>query len=119
MGLFSKKEDTKHIKDFDIALSNLDTLAKKFRVLHFQSLEKFDSNFDKAKTPADIQKERVLFEAHLDILQQLRLEADHLVDEAFKLVRDETTLTEKDRVEIRKIIAPNRDPTKIQMKAKK
>jgi hypothetical protein len=119
MGLFSKKEDTKNLKEFDIALDNLNALSKKFRALHFKSLEQFEKNFDKEKTSADLQKERVLFEAHLDILQQLRMEADKIVDEAFMLVRDENSLTEKDRLEIRKAIEPKRESTNIKVKSRK
>jgi hypothetical protein len=119
MGLFSKKEDTKHIKEFDVALSNLNTLARKFRVLHFESLGHFGKNFEVQKTPEQLQKERVVFEAHLDVLQQLKLESDRLMSEAFKLVRDETLLTEQDRAEIQKLIAPPRVPTGLKLSSKK
>ena len=55
---------------------------------------------------ADLEKERVLFENHLDILQKLKFQSDLLLDEAFKIVRNETALTEKDRQELRRIFEP-------------
>lgn len=104
MGLFSKKEDTRYIKEFDDALSQVNALAKQFRDSHFSSLSLFEKNFQKAKSPSDLQKERELFESHLDVLQKLKFQADLLIDEAFKIVRNETALTEKDRVELKRLL---------------
>lgn len=118
MGLFSKKEDTKHIKDFDIAFSNVQELAHKFRSVHFESLEIFEKNFQKEKSPGDLRKERELFETHMDILQQLKLETDNMMDEAFKILRNETALTEKDRIEIRKLINAKSPSTNIKVSKK-
>ena len=115
MGLFSKKEDTRYIKEFDDALANLNDLAAKFRDSHFASLEMFDKNFKKEKSSSDFHKERELFEEHLEILQKMKFNSDVLIDEALKIVRNETALTEKDRVEIRKILE-KKAPTNIQMK---
>jgi hypothetical protein len=106
MAWFSKKEDTRYINEFDAALSNLNELARQFRDSHFESLEMFDKNFKKEKGTSDLEKERLLFDKHLDILQKMKFNSDLLVDEAFKIVRNETALTEKDRNELRKIIQP-------------
>ncbi len=120
MGLFSRKEDTKYIKEFDSSLGEILSLAKKFRELHFSSIELFEKNFSESKTPDDLEKERMLFEKHLDILQKLKFQADLLVDEAFKLVRSETALTEADRMELRKILMSQKEePTTIAVPAKK
>jgi hypothetical protein len=116
MGLFSKKEDTRYIKEFDTALSNLNEFSKQFRESHFESVNLFDKSFKKEKTPADLEKERVLFEKHLDILQKLKFQSDLLVDEAFKIVRNETALTEKDREALRKLLQPKKTaPTNIKV----
>lgn len=104
MGLFSKKEDTRHIKEFDDVLSNMNMLAKEFRLTHFESTEFFEQNFKKEKTASDLEKERTLFERHLEILDKLKFNSDMLVDEAFKIVRNESALTEKDRQELDKIL---------------
>jgi len=106
MGFFSKKEDTRYVKEFDTALSNVDSLARQFRDIHFQSIAHFDKSFQKEKTGADLENERLLFEKHLDVLQKLKFNSDLMIDEAFKLVRNETMLTEKDRVELRKLLQP-------------
>ena len=120
MGLFSKKKDAKNIKDFDIALSNLNSMAQKFRSVHFSSVETFEKNFEKQKTEKDLQNERALFETHLELLQHLKLETDNLLDEALKIVRDETVLTERDRTELRKLLDSKRTAsTNIKVKSKK
>lgn len=118
MGLFSKKEDTRYIKEFDDALAELNSFAAKFRDSHFESLEMFEKNFRKEKSPSDFHKERELFEQHLDTLQKLKFYSDVVIDEAVKIVRNETALTEKDRVEIRKILE-KKSPTNIQVKSSK
>jgi hypothetical protein len=64
MGIFSKKEDTKHIKAFDSSLSDLNSLAERFRTIHFQTLESFQKNFEKEKADRDLQKERILSQTH-------------------------------------------------------
>jgi len=115
MAWFSKKEDTRYIKEFDDALTNLNALAKQFRESHFDSIDFFQKNFEKQKSPTDFQKERELFENHMEILQKIKFNADIMVDEALKLVRNETALTEKDRTELRKIMAPT-PATRIQVK---
>jgi hypothetical protein len=104
MGIFSKKEDTRYVNEFDSALTNINALAKQFRDVHFESLNLFDKNFKKEKSETDLEKERILFENHLDILQKLKFQSDLLLDEAFKIVRNETALTEKDRQELRRIL---------------
>ncbi|MBU2561838.1 MAG: hypothetical protein KKD17_06070 [Nanoarchaeota archaeon] len=106
MAWFSKKEDTRYIKEFDDALLQIDALAKQFRDSHFDSLALFEKNFQKEKSPSDLQKERELFESHLDVLQKLKFQTDLLIDEAFKIVRNETALTEKDRVEMKRMLQP-------------
>lgn len=105
MGLFSKKEDKRYIQEFDDALSKINELAHQFRDAHFDSLAFFDRNFEKEKSESDLEKERDLFERHLEVLQKLKFNADVLVDEAFKLVRNEVALTEKDRQELKKLLA--------------
>jgi hypothetical protein len=117
MGLFSKKEDTRYVNEFDAALTNINALAKQFRDIHFESLTFFDKNFKKEKDPKDLEKERVLFETHLDILQKLKFQSDLMLDEAFKIVRNETALTEKDRQELRKIFQP-KEKTSINLPGK-
>jgi hypothetical protein len=119
MGFFSKKEDTRYVKEFDAALSNVDSLARQFRDIHFQSIEHFDKSFQKENTPADLENERLLFEKHLDVLQKLKFNSDLMIDEAFKLVRNETMLTEKDRVELRKLLQPKSEKTDIKVSKKK
>jgi len=104
MGLFSKKEDTRYVKEFDSALSSITTLADDFRKSHFESLKMFSANFKKEKNASDLEKERKLFERHMDVLQKLKFQTDLLVDEAFKLVRNESALTDKDRQELLKIM---------------
>ncbi|MFH1064805.1 MAG: hypothetical protein V1729_07000 [Candidatus Woesearchaeota archaeon] len=106
MGLFSKKEDTRYVKEFDNALHSIDSLAKEFRESHFASLTMFGANFRKDKDASDLEKERKLFERHMEVLQKLKFQTDLLVDEAFKIVRNESALTEKDRQELMKIMAP-------------
>ena len=118
MGLFSKKEDTKHIKDFDMALANLNLFAQKFREVHFASLDQFEKNFQKEKTEHDLRKERAIFDSHLGLLDQMKRETDVLLDEAFKIVRSETMLTEKDRREIQKVLTTKTAPTSISMAKK-
>jgi|GEM_PF-3426721 len=118
MGIFSKKEDLRYIKEFDNSLYEINALAGKFRELHFESLDTFNANFEKEKGFSDLEKERVLFEKHLDVLQKLKLNADLLLDEAFKLVRNETVLTEKDRVELRKLLQQKLEPTSISVSVK-
>jgi hypothetical protein len=119
MGFFSKKEDTRYVKEFDAALSNVDSLARQFRDIHFQSIAHFDKSFQKEKTPADLENERLLFEKHLEVLQKLKFNSDLMIDEAFKLVRNETMLTEKDRVELRKLLQPKSEKTDIKVSKKK
>ena len=120
MGLFSKKEDTRHIKEFDDHLSSVNDLAEKFRDVHFDSVELFEKNFKKEKSASDFEKERAMFERHLEILQKLKFSSDMLVDEAFKIVRNESALTEKDRAEIRKILESKSVPaTKIKVGKKR
>ncbi|MBW2964430.1 hypothetical protein KY363_03130 [Candidatus Woesearchaeota archaeon] len=114
MGLFSKKEDTRYVKEFDVALLEINALAKQFRDIHFESLEMFDRNFKKEKTPQELEKERMIFERHLEVLQKLRFQADILFDEAFRLVRNETALTEKDRQELHRLMEP-REKTSIKV----
>lgn len=104
MGIFSKKEDTRYVKEFDTALSDITELAKQFREIHFESIEHFESHFQREKTPRDLEKERILFDRHLDVLQKLKFNTDLMLDEAFKLVRNETALTETDRIALRKLI---------------
>jgi hypothetical protein len=118
MGLFSKKEDTRYIKEFDTALSNINLIAGEFRQVHFDSIELFDKNFKKEKSADDLQKERVLFENHLSLLQKLKFQTDILVDESLKIVRNETALTEKDRQEMRRIFEP-KEKTGIKVSGKK
>ncbi|MBW2971804.1 hypothetical protein KY359_02095 [Candidatus Woesearchaeota archaeon] len=118
MGWFSKKEDTRYIQEFDSALSQINAFAKQFRDSHFQSLELFDKNFQKEKSASDLQKERELFESHLDVLQKLKFNCDLLIDESLKIVRNETALTEKDRVELKKMLQPASRPTKISVSKK-
>ena len=119
MGSFSKKEYTRYIKEFDAALSNIDTLAKQFREFHFEALDLFEKSFKKEKTAKDLESERALFEKHLEVLQKLKFQSDLLVDEAFKIVRNETALTEKDRAELKKVLQPKREsPTSISVKKK-
>jgi hypothetical protein len=113
MGIFSKKEDTRYIKEFDVALNNMNSLAKEFRDAHFDSIGLFEKNFQKEKSASDLEKERIIFEKHLETLQKLKFQSDLLIDEAFKLVRNETALTEKDRVELRKLLMKKSEPTKI------
>ncbi len=117
MGLFSKKEDTRYIKEFDEALANINSLAKDFREKHFESISLFQKNFEKKKSGSDLEKEREVFEDHLEVLQKLKFNADNLIDEAVKLVRNETALTEKDRAELRKLLE-RKSPTNIQVKKK-
>lgn len=119
MGFFSKKEDTRYVKDFDESLAKIGSLARQFREAHFDSLELFEKNFKKEKTPGDLEKERLLFERHLDILQKLKFSSDLLIDEAFKLVRNESALTEKDRDELRKILMKKSEPTNIKVSRQK
>ena len=120
MGFFSKKEDTRYIKEFDSALANINSLSNDFRNAHFESVELFEKNFQKEKSASDFDRERMLFERHLEVLQKLKFQSDLLIDEAFKLVRNETMLTEKDRIELRKILAKKAEPTNIKVgKAKK
>ncbi len=109
MSFFSKKEDMQYIKEFDTALTKINLFAKEFREIHFQSLEAFEKNFEKEKSSNEFMKERQLFESHLKLLQDLKVQTDLLIDEAFKLVRNETALTEKDRVELKKIIASKKE----------
>jgi hypothetical protein len=118
MGFFSKKEDTRYVKEFDAALLNVNSLARQFRELHFQSIKHFGRSFEKEKTPADLENERLLFERHLDVLQKLKFNADVMVDEAFKLLRNETALTEKDRVELRKLLHPPAAKTELRIRRK-
>ncbi len=106
MSLFSKKEDTRYIKEFDSALDSINTIAKEFRESHFETLKMFGNNFKKEKGRSDLEKERKLFERHMEVLQKLKFQTDFLVDEAFKLVRNESALTDKDREELLKIMAP-------------
>jgi hypothetical protein len=119
MGWLSKKEDTRYVKEFDSALSNINSLAKQFREAHFESIEHFQKSFQKEKSASDMERERLLFEKHLDILQKLKFNSDLLVDEAFKLVRNESALTEKDRADLRKMLAPPSAPTNITVGKKK
>jgi adenylate kinase len=119
MGLFSRKEDTRHIKEFDDYLHDIHELAKQFREVHFGSVELFERNFKKEKTVSDMEKERALFEKHLDILQKLKFNSDLLIDEAFKIVRNESALTEKDRQELAKILEKKAVPTRISVGKKK
>ncbi|MFC1741440.1 hypothetical protein ACFL3V_02805 [Nanoarchaeota archaeon] len=114
MGLFSKKEDTRYIKEFDTALQGINAISTQFREAHFQSLEMFQKNFEKEKTSEEFEKERLLFERHMDMLKQLKLNTDIMVEEAFKIVRNETALTEKDRKQLHSIMEP-REKTNIQM----
>jgi len=119
MALFSKKEDTRYVKEFDDSLSKINDLAKEFRDVHFESVKLFEKSFKKEKRTADLEKERALFEQHLEILQKLKFYSDLLVDEALKIVRNETALTEKDRQELRKIIEKKAVPkTKIKVSKK-
>jgi hypothetical protein len=119
MGIFSKKEDTRYIKEFDVALSNINSLAKQFRDAHFESIAMFERNFQKEKSASDLEKERMLFERHLDTLQKLKFQSDLLIDEAFKLVRNETALTEKDRAELKKILMKKPEQTNIKVSKSK
>lgn len=119
MGLFSRKEDTRYIKDFDDHLHNIYELARQFREVHFDSVELFEKNFKKEKTVSDMEKERATFEKHLDILQKLKFNSDMLIDEAFKIVRNESALTEKDRQELAKILEKKTVPTRISVGKKK
>lgn len=119
MGLFSRKEDTKRIKEFDDYLSGINDLAEQFRSVHFDSIELFERNFKKEKTVSDIEKERAVFEKHLDILQKLKFNADMLVDEAFKIVRNESALTDKDRKELARLMEKRPSPTRIKVGGKK
>ena len=118
MSWFSKKKDTQYIEEFNSALSEINNLAENFRDSHLESVKLFEANFQKAKGPEDFEKERRLFEKHLDTLQQLKLQTDLLIDEAFKIVRNETALTERDRKELKKIIQPAKK-TSIKVKQKK
>jgi hypothetical protein len=115
MGIFSKKEDTRYIKEFDQTLVNIESLSRQFRDAHFESISLFENNFQKEKSASDLEKERLLFERHLEILQKLKFQTDLLIDEAFKLVRNETALTEKDRVELRKLLMKKSEPTDIKV----
>lgn len=117
MGLFSrKKEDTRHIADLDKALAEVNSFASRFRNVHFESLGRFEKNFRKEKSPADFQKERELFEQQLDILQKMKFYSDVVIDEAVRILRNETVLTEKDRIDIRKILE-KKSPTDIRVKS--
>ena len=104
MGFFSKKEDKRYIQEFDDALSKINEFAQQFRDAHFDSLAFFGKNFEKEKSKSDLEKERDLFEKHLEIFQKLKFNTDTLIDEAFKLVRNEVALTEKDRQELKKLL---------------
>jgi hypothetical protein len=104
MGIFSKKEDKKYIQEFDAALSKINDLAARFRQKHFESLACFDDNFKKEKKESDFEKERIIFESHLELMQELKTQTDLLINEAVKIVRNFTDLTEKDRAELRKIL---------------
>jgi hypothetical protein len=104
MAFFSKKEDKRYIQEFDDALSNINELAQQFRDAHFDSLAFFERNFEKEKSGSDLEKERDLFEKHLEVLQKLKLNTDILIDESFKLVRNEVALTEKDRQDLKKLL---------------
>lgn len=107
MAFFSKKEeDIRYITEFDSALANINAISNDFRQVHFESLALFQKNFKAEKSPDDFQKERLLFENHLEILQKLKFQADTLLDEALKIVRNETALTEKDRAELQRIFLP-------------
>lgn len=117
MAWFSKKEDTKHIKHFDYALNNVVKLADRFRTIHFSTLEVFENNFKKEKKEGDLQKERVLFESHMDMLHQLKLEVDNMMSEAHKIVSNETQLTQKDRDALKKIMQ-KKDNTNIKVSKK-
>ena len=119
MGLFSRKDDTRYLAEFDDSLSNINGLAKQFREVHFESVELFEKNFKKEKTVSDMEKERALFEKHLDILQKLKFYSDLLIDEAFKIVRNESALTEKDRQELQKLLEKRAVPTSIKVGKKR
>jgi len=106
MGFFKKSEDTRYVKEFDTALSNINEFAKQFRDIHFESIEHFEKSFQKEKSVNDLEKERMLFDKHLDVLQRLKFNSDVMIDEAFKLVRNESALTEKDREDLRKLLQP-------------
>ena len=118
MAIFSKKEDTRYVKEFDTALDNIDFLGKEFREIHFRSITAFEDNFQKEKSARDLEKERLLFEKHLGVLQKLKHQTDVLLDEALKIVRNETALTERDRDSLHKMMARDA-PTRLKMTKKK
>lgn len=109
MGIFSKKEDKRYIKEFDDALSNINDIAARFRQKHFESVACFDDNFKKEKKESDFEKERIIFESHLELMQGLKAQTDILINEALKIVRNFTNLTEKDRAELKKILTQKDD----------
>ncbi|NQU79402.1 hypothetical protein HQ545_06565 [Candidatus Woesearchaeota archaeon] len=117
MSLFSKKVDTLYVKEFDNAITNINSFASKFHELHVASLKSFQDNFKKEKGTAELEKERARFEKQLDILQKLKFNCDLLLDESVKMLRNETALTEKDRVDLRNITRP-RSPTGIKVQTK-
>lgn len=117
MGLFSSKEDTRYIAEFDAALKKINSLSADFRQLHFLSLSMIDKNFQKEKSRRDLEKERKLFEQHLDTLQKMKHQTDILLDEAIKIVRNESAITERDRDELHKLLSVPK-PTGIMVKKK-
>ncbi len=104
MGLFSKKvkkDDKILLKEFRSCLKEINSLADDFRLYHSKSMELFEHNFTKKKTAKDMEQERLLFEKQFDALQKLKFQTDLLVDEGFRLIRNEAVLTEKDRVDMK------------------
>ncbi len=104
MGWFTKKQkkaDKKISKEFDMILADLNDLARLFKLLHSKSLLAFEQNMHKKKTLEDLKAERLLFEKQYDVFYKLKHKTDLLIDEALRLIKNESVTTESDRVRMK------------------